>query len=198
MSHFNQMASQWDTPQKLEQARTLASRIKASLNGFNYNCVLDFGCGTGTLGIEMLSSIETRLLGVDTSEGMLEVLKQKSKVLPNIRSLLINLEEEIIKEKFDLIVSSMAFHHLNGPKEVLLKLKNMLNPGGRVVIVDLDQEDGSFHPDPKNMGVKHFGFSKDELQSWAQELGLKLEHSIVNTIEKNERKYDQFLAIYSL
>ena len=108
----------------------------------------------------------------------------------------INLEEENISEKFDLIVSSMAFHHLNYPGKVLNKLKNNLNSGGKIIVVDLDKEDGTFHPDNEGMGVKHFGFSKETLENWANKSELNLDHYIINSIDKNERKYQQFCAVF--
>ncbi len=195
MSHFNQMASQWDTPEKIQKTQKLAGKIKNKLDHFKYSSVLDVGCGTGLLGLEFVHA-DTSLLGIDTSPGMLEVFDEKTKDNPQIESLLWNLEEAPLEREFDLIVSAMAFHHLDHPDEVLGKLKAMLKPSGKIAIVDLDQEDGSFHPDPKKMGVKHFGFSKETLFKWAQELDLTLKHSIINTIEKNGQTYGQFLALY--
>ena len=128
----------------------------------------------------------------------LKVFDEKTSEHPEVSRRLTNLEEENLDESFDLVVSSMTFHHLNEPKKMLTKLKGMLCPGGRMAIVDLDEEDGSFHPDNEGMGVKHFGFSKEELFSWAQENGLSLEHTIINSIEKNDRNYGQFLAVFSL
>lgn len=90
----------------------------------------------------------------------------------------------------------MAFHHLNKPEKMLGTLKNLLNPNGKLAIVDLDEEDGSFHPDNEGMGVKHFGFSKTTLESWAEKEGMTLDHHIINKIDKNNREYGQFLAVF--
>jgi hypothetical protein len=46
------------------------------------------------------------------------------------------------------------------------------------------------------MGVKHFGFSKQELQYWAKQAKLNLDYQIINTLHKNETEYHQFLAIF--
>ena len=196
MSHFNEVANEWDTPDKTKLFHTLATETKKYLNYSEKIDVLDFGCGTGLFGFEFLP-LAKNLTGIDTSPGMLEVFDKKSSQLPNVESLNINLEENSIDKKFDLIISSMTFHHLNSPLSVLEKLQNSLKSDGKIAIIDLNLEDGTFHPDNEGMGVKHFGFCKNDLQEWATKLGLKLEHSFIHTISKHEKEYKQFLAVYS-
>ena len=91
----------------------------------------------------------------------------------------------------------MAFHHLIDPGAMILKLKGMLKSGGRLAIIDLDKEDGTFHSNPDRMGVKHFGFEKDEICSWAEKAPMKIQYQLINKIEKNDRTYSQFLAVFS-
>lgn len=158
--------------------------------------ILDFGCGTGLFGLEFKKYIKT-LTGIDTSTGMLDVFNKKTEDYNNIKSLNLNLETSNFDEDFNLVVSSMTFHHLNEPINVLKKLKKSLRNNGVIAIVDFDKEDGTFHPDNEGMGVKHYGFSKDELNEWAKETELKFEHSIINSISKNGKEYGQFLAIFS-
>lgn len=86
----------------------------------------------------------------------------------------------------------MAFHHLENPKLVLNKVYQMLNPKGIAVIVDLDKEDGTFHPDNEAMRVKHFGFSKEELLLWSQEFK-SVEHKIIHRVVKNDKSYPMFM-----
>lgn len=198
-SHFNKKAAEWDSESKIKMMGELAKRTQDILQLTHHQSldIMDFGCGTGLFGLEFAPFAKT-LLGVDTSSGMLEIFDKKTSGYHHIQSRNINLEIDKIPETFDLIISSMAFHHLISPSEVLVKLKAMLNLGGRMAIVDLDKEDGSFHPDNKEMGVKHFGFSKEELMGWTQQAGLKLQYKIINTIEKNKKNYPQFLAIFEL
>lgn len=195
MSHFNEVANEWDSEGKVKLMQALASNTKKVLNLKGQFDIMDFGAGTGLFGLEFKDNIKS-LLGVDVSEGMLKVFDEKTANYENIQSKNIDLEKETLDDKFDLIVSSMAFHHLVNPKDVLKKLKKNLNTNGKIAIVDLDKEDGTFHPDNEGMGVKHFGFSKEELESWAKEAGLGLEHTIINTIEKNDKTYQQFLAVF--
>jgi tRNA (cmo5U34)-methyltransferase len=195
MSHFNEVANEWDNEDKVLMMQKLAHGVMEKVSLDKGLKIMDFGCGTGLFGLEF-NDYAKEMLGVDTSDGMLKVFDEKTKGDDRFRSMNINLEEENISEKFDLIVSSMAFHHLNYPGKVLNKLKNNLNSGGKIIVVDLDKEDGTFHPDNEGMGVKHFGFSKETLENWANKSELNLDHYIINSIDKNERKYQQFCAVF--
>jgi len=196
ISHFNESASQWDSESKIEMMRLLAKKTMNVLHLTEPLDIMDFGCGTGLYGLEFSAHAKT-LLGVDTSPGMLEAFDKKTEGSSKISSQLIDLEKEDLDLKFDLILSSMAFHHLSQPSEMISKMKTMLKRGGRLAIVDLDEEDGTFHPDNKGMGVKHFGFNKGQLSQWASEAHMNLHHEIINSIEKEGRVYRQFLAIFS-
>jgi len=195
MSHFNKEASHWDSPEKIKMMKALAQESIKALKLDGKLDILDFGCGTGLYGLEFGDFAQT-LTGVDTSQGMLDVFDKKIQGCHHIKSINIDLEKEDLEEKFDLILSSMAFHHLLSPSKTLGKFKSMLNPDGRIAIADLDEEDGTFHPDNAGMGVKHFGFSKQELKAWALENDMKLDHSIIHAIEKNNRAYKIFLAVF--
>ena len=109
--------------------------------------------------------------------------------------MLLNLEEQSIHEQFDLILSSMAFHHLKDPASMINKLKKNLRPGGVLAVIDLDKEDGSFHSDPANMGVHHFGFSEESNREWGKDFK-EVRREIINTISKNGGEYPIFLALY--
>ena len=98
------------------------------------------------------------------------------------------------EERYDLIVSSMTLHHIGDPKRLFEKLFKSLKRGGYIAIADLKKEDGTFHID--NEGVYHFGFHKDELESFLREAGFEVvEISVVNVIRKNGREYPVLLAI---
>lgn len=198
MSHFNQVANSWDTPEKIRQSEVYGKKIKFFLRSNSPLKVLEIGCGTGLLGSQFIED-KNQLIGIDTSHGMLNVFNQKFQSTNNAKGLLLNLETDVLTENnFDLVISSMAFHHLKSPIDILKKVKPLLNENAKIAIIDLDQEDGSFHPDPANMGVYHFGFSSDQLNLWAKEVGLKfINRSIVNVVSKNDKTYPIFLAIFS-
>jgi len=195
MSHFNEVANEWDSPEKINLMNNLATETKKHLRISDGIDVLDFGCGTGLFGLHFLENAKT-LTGIDTSKGMLDVFKRKVDDDQKLKTLMINLENEDHQGHYDLIVSSMAFHHLENPVVVLKKLKQMLKPNGVIAIIDLDHEDGTFHPDNNAMGVKHFGFSNEILMDWATKTELSIEHHIINSINKNDKIYQQFLCLY--
>lgn len=197
MNHFNEQARKWDTPEKTERCKKYAEKILKKINKKNISTILEFGCGTGLLGSHFLSD-NTSLVGIDASQGMLDVFNEKFKN-KNAQSYHLNLEEYDfpINEKFDLIVTSMAFHHLKNPENMMIKLKNLLNREGILAIIDLDEELGDFHPDPKNMGVHHFGFSNQTTEKWAILSKFKTyTREDIDTIKKESGDYTIFLALY--
>ncbi len=200
MSHFNEVANEWDTTEKVTMFNNIAQGALKELDLSEVKTVMDFGCGTGLFSLALLESKpdqQFELTGIDTSEGMLAVMQNKQLANVKTHTLNINLEESDLDQKFDLIVSSMAFHHLNDPEKVLIKLSKMLNPGGKIAIVDLETEDGSFHPDNAAMGVKHYGFSRQDLNLWSVESNFKMfDFKIIHTIHKNDKDYPLFLGYF--
>jgi len=197
MSHFNHAASSWDSESKIKRMEQLCQKTQNELHLENNKIdILDFGCGTGLFSLGFSDHAQS-ILGVDTSTGMVQAFNEKAKHLDCIRALVTNLEDQEINETFDLILSSMVFHHLSEPAVMLKKLSSLLKDKGRIAIVDLEKEDGSFHPDPENMGVKHFGFSREEILSWTKDTGLDVKITTINKMEKNGKNYEQFLAIFS-
>lgn len=97
--------------------------------------ILDIGCGTGNLYGKL--NEEVQFTGIDQSIEML--LQAKAKYLDiNVR--LGNfLDEPFIKNEFDIVVSTYAFHHLNANEKensINLLLK-YLKPKGKIIIGDL-------------------------------------------------------------
>ncbi len=193
MNHFNEASKEWDRPEKIVQNAQYADKIRKHLT-FSPKNILEVGCGTGLLGQQFVDD-QNYLLGIDTSEGMLEVFNKKFEKNERVASMLLNLEEQSIHEQFDLILSSMAFHHLKEPAAMIKKLKKNLRPGGVLAVIDLDKEDGSFHSDPANMGVHHFGFSEELNREWGSDFK-EVRREIINTISKNGGEYPIFLALY--
>jgi len=95
--------------------------------------VLDLGCGTGYLTLPMLAKGH-RMTGVDLSNEMLEVLKQKISPTANSRSTLtvMGVEDfvETDTESYDAVVLSALLHHLYDYESIVRRICRKLSSGG--------------------------------------------------------------------
>ena len=161
---FDAAASGWDEdPRRVRLAREVVAALSRELPLAPRMEALDYGCGSGlvTLGLQPLVG---RMTGADSSRGMLEVLNGKLAAggIGNVTTRLIDLEAGgRLEGRYDLIVSSMTMHHVADVPALVASFAEMLNPGGWLALVDLEQEDGSFHDDPT--GVRHHGFPREFL-----------------------------------
>jgi tRNA (cmo5U34)-methyltransferase len=176
---FDKEAAQWDAnPGRVKLANQIADAIiREGLLDRSMNA-LDFGCGTGLVTLRIQPLVKS-ILGVDSSQGMLNILQEKIGALgmKNVRTQLVDFEKGgLVEGLFELIISSMTLHHITDTAALFRQLYGLLIPGGRLCIADLDKEDGSFHTD--NTGVFHFGFARDYLRRLLQEAGFKDIHDV--------------------
>lgn len=107
--------------------------------------ILDLGTGTGSLARFFLD-LGCRVTATDFSPAMLTKARQR---VPEAELILADLREplptEILRQKFDRIVSAYVFHHFELPAKVaiLKELARQLTPGGWLVIADLSFPDQS-------------------------------------------------------
>lgn len=161
---------------------------------------LEYGCGTGLVGIRLLPYLR-HLVAADLSPGMLAVLREKAAAagLDRITTQVLDLTSTPPPaDRYDLIFSSMALHHIPDVRALVRAFGAMLIPGGWVALADLDSEDGSFH-EPDVPGVAHHGFDRSALERWLREAGFtevtfRTAHSVVKEREGKSRRYPVFLA----
>ncbi len=171
-TNFDERAANWDVrPQQITMANGVADAMIRELKPTAEMSVMDYGCGSGLVTMRFQPLVK-KVVGVDSSRGMLEVFQEKVSKLgyDNVSGQLADLEEEdAVEGKFNLIVSSMAFHHVRKLSDLLHRMYDLLIPGGAIGIADLDKEDGTFHKD--NTGVVHFGFERDVMKNLLEEAG---------------------------
>ena len=106
--------------------------------------LMDFGSGTGLL-LERIAPFVRKITAVDVSKSMSDQLDKKRPSLGcEIEILNVDLENSVINEKFDGIISSMTMHHVKDTQAMFARFYSLLKEGGVIAISDLDKEDGDF------------------------------------------------------
>jgi 2-polyprenyl-3-methyl-5-hydroxy-6-metoxy-1,4-benzoquinol methylase len=170
--YFNESASKWDEkPQRVAMARAVAEEIVNQVPLSNTMTAMEFGCGTGLISLGLAPMLKS-VLAVDMSENMLSVLDEKitQEKIENITTRHLDLfKDDLPEDRFDLIFSGMALHHVKDVGGLLDKFFQLLNPGGMVAVADLDMEDGGFHGDIPD--VFHLGFDRGALTGKFEQKG---------------------------
>ena len=165
MTNFDERAKDWDSdPQKVERARAVAEAIGRTIPLSNDLSAFEYGCGTGLLSFALQDKLGQITLA-DTSQGMLDVLAEKIAAagVTNMRPVKLDLATDPLPaERYQITYSLLVLHHIHDTQNILRKFHALLEPGGILLVADLDQEDGTFHTE----GVTdvHLGFGRVELQ----------------------------------
>lgn len=195
MPTFDERAPAWDTPERTQRATSIADLILQAVQPTPDARVLELGAGTGLLGLALLPHVGAVVLA-DASGGMLDVADAKIATgdHPGARTLRHVLTVDALPdERFDLVVSLMALHHVPDTAAALGELAALLEPGGRIAVVDLEAEDGTFHSDPAE-AVLH-GFERDALRALAEAAGFSdVAFRPAWEMPKNGRVYPLFLV----
>ena len=198
-NRFDRDAADWD---KKRMRRELASAVSQALTEIPLDTTMqamDFGCGTGLVSI-LLAGKVCRIIALDSSPGMLEVLREKitSQNITNIETLCAEIENAELPPNFDVIFTSMTLHHITDTGSVLQRFSELLKTGGTVAIADLDAEDGSFHKPGSE--EKHHGFDRGTLEKELirygfSQISFNTVHTITKTVKNgNLKDFTIFLA----
>jgi len=99
--------------------------------------ILELGVGTGETARRVLARHpDAELVALDSSPEMLERARE---VLPKADLRRARLEDPLPEGPFDLVVSALAVHHLDGPgkQDLFKRIAAVLAPGGRFVLADV-------------------------------------------------------------
>lgn len=183
-NEFDLKAREWDNNLvHIERSKAIADVLQSVIPLDKSMKALEFGAGTGLLSF-LLKNMLSEITLLDTSVEMIEVIKGKIKGqdIRNMKTVLINLEQEDYDGEFDIIYNQMVFHHIENIEIILQKFYKMILPGGYLAIADLYSEDGSFHGEGF---TGHKGFNVDWLNSRIHRAGFRnIRHQPCYTIRK--------------
>ena len=101
--------------------------------------ILELGTGTGETARRVLDAHPAaRLHGVDASADMLDMARRTLAGRPATLAVG-RIEDGLPSGPFDLVVSALAVHHLDGPgkRSLFERVAAVLAPGGRFVLADV-------------------------------------------------------------
>ncbi len=199
MTNFDERAKDWDSdPKKVERARVVAEEIRKAIPLSREMKAFEYGCGTGLLSFALKEYLGQITLA-DTSQGMLDVLAEKISAAGAVNMHPVRLDlavDTIPPQKYHITYSLLTMHHIQNTQDILNKFHIILEPGGYLLIADLDKEDGSFHTDGTT--DVHKGFAQSELQKQAEAAGFEgvkftTAYTIKKMVENEEKSFPVFL-----
>lgn len=196
---FTRKAKEWDSnPERVRVADEFAAEVEKIADLNSQSEVLDFGCGTGLVGLRFSPQVK-KLYMLDTSEAMLGMLQSKlaGGDFGNVEVVSVSLQDaKIPEDRLDAIFTSMAMHHVEDMPEVLASMKLILKKGGKLIIGELLPEDGSFHGENY---VPYKGFEPEGLAGMLKEAGFTVvQHFELGLMKKADKdgvmhKYGRFV-----
>ncbi|WP_020007635.1 class I SAM-dependent methyltransferase [Salinicoccus albus] len=165
---FEQIANRYDSKDRIDLAQIIVQEVRTELQNSKSASLIDYGAGTGLVSLELVDLVDSVLL-VDASEQMLKsaAAKISQREITNSEVLASDFTQETPELKADIVLMSLVLLHIPDTKKILHELFNVLNNGGRLIIVDFDKTDKINHP------KVHNGFAHKALENILSGVGFK-------------------------
>ncbi|WP_430536291.1 methyltransferase domain-containing protein [Listeria rocourtiae] len=165
---FETIAKKYDSTERIELANIITHKVKEELVQAKDKTFIDYGSGTGLIGLQVASSVKTAIL-IDSSENMIEIINNKIEAnkLGNVQTLVADFTRSTLDVKADIVLVSLVLLHIPDTKTILERLYETLNTDGKLIIIDFDKNPNVYHP------KVHNGFVANELKSLLANTGFK-------------------------
>ncbi len=164
---FEMIADMYDTSERIQIAKVASDAIRNHLTDAKGKTAIDFGCGTGLVGMELQSNFKS-ILFLDTSQKMLNQIEKKiaANNIQNAVTLCFDFERDSLSDlKADYIFMVQVLLHIKDVEPVLSRLYEVLNQGGHLLIIDFDKNE------KVASDMVHNGFDQKELAETMAPLG---------------------------
>ncbi len=173
--------------------------------------ILDLGCGSGGLS-KMLSDAGAKyVLGTDISKNMINETN-KIAVKGKLEFKVMAMEEiDQIHKKFDMVVSSLAFHYVKDFEKLIKDISNLLKPNGLLVFsqehpmrvcrvytneqskqVDIDGKHYFLISDYQNMGKRVYNWNGTNVEKYHRTM-----EYIINTLCNSNLNIEHIMPSYA-
>lgn len=169
---FERIANNYDTPDREKIAKITANSILKKLSPqSSAQTAIDYGCGTGLVGMNLLDAFNT-VIFADASQNMINIVKKKLEESSHLNAKTVCLDAEnqsiqTVKLEANTIFMVQVLLHV---KEITLLLNNLsetLPPKGQLIIVDFDYNEQVISD------KVHNGFKEDKLTQTLHESGFE-------------------------
>jgi tRNA (cmo5U34)-methyltransferase len=136
--HFESEAKEFDDiivkliPYYDQMIRALIDTIPFSMDS-NIR-IIDLGCGTGTIAKSISDQFpNSKIVCLDIASNMIDIAKHKLSKHKDTKFIISDFSNADFKDKFDVVFSSLALHHLetdNDKQKFYTKIYNLLNDSG--------------------------------------------------------------------
>jgi len=169
--YFDTVASHWDAMREEFFSKTVRKKAFEIAHLEKGKLAADIGAGTGYI-TEGLIERGLRVIAIDQSESMLDVLKTKLPFPDRVDCRVGEAEDLPVEDNLvDYVLANMYLHHVEDPFTAIKEMVRILKPEGSLIITDMDEHDFSF------LMIEHrdrwMGFKREDIERWLKEAGLK-------------------------
>ncbi|GAA4653254.1 class I SAM-dependent methyltransferase [Anaerocolumna aminovalerica] len=166
---FEMIANIYDTSERVQIAKVSSDAIRECLFDTKSKKAIDFGCGTGLVGMDLLKDFNTMLF-LDTSQNMINQIKQKisGSNIQNADTLCFDFEKDSLLDLHaDYIFMAQVLLHISDVELVLSRLYEVLEESGHLLIVDFNKNEEIVSD------IVHNGFDQIELTDIMTKIGYR-------------------------
>ena len=154
--------------------------------------VIEIGPGEGEC-LHTLSPLFNKVIAVDTSEDMLNKAKVycQQQGLSNVDFVHgdVSKVKKAKANKANAVVCNMVLHHVPSPADLFQQVAERLEPQGVFVVCDLYRHDQQWARE--SCGDLWLGFEEEELNHWAEQVGLQAGPTLYLSLRNGFRVYLQ-------
>jgi len=175
--------------------RSWKALAEAFIKVLNYKVVADLGAGEGTLS-QLLAQNAEKVIAVDLSPKMVEFGQNLAiqNGLDNLEFRVGDIENPPIDpESLDLAILSQALHHAEHPQAAINAAFAILKPGGRLIVLDLNQH--TFDEAREMYADRWLGFSESDIAAMMEKAGFQRVETLIADRETAPPKFQTLLSI---
>ena len=172
LNYFNSIAKDWNNI-RVDYFKDELRDIAINSVDLKNKVVADLGAGTGFISLKVAESADI-VFSIDASKNMLRELNKSAQNLglKNIYPITGDLENlPLFDNSVDVVFINMALHNVVNPDKAIKEMRRILKEGGRVIITDVEEHDGTWATD--EMNDVWLGFNHNDLTKWYEEAEFK-------------------------